>query len=384
MAPTANGAGYSNPGITRRGFTDHEQLDQLGLTHMNGRMYDYRLGRFLGVDPIIQFPTNSQSLNPYSYIMNNPLSGTDPTGYAACPAGTTCEEEKRREPIPDLKESFLRKSMSSYFDLGTLSTSNGAQEKQSIGTASSGTRNTSDPKNVGAASDPKQLETIVVKPTQREILNSGDPELIRRLRNDLALDYFGGFSKIVGSGVAVAFVCGDPLTASACLAYGAGAAQAGDEEQAKMFLAAGASSGIIRALPSAPASVARPLNVTSAERVAAVEASTPTTIRLPAARYPESAEHVRNAQLSGQPAVLNVDRLGAPGQRRESLRGVPTRAGSDRDEYPPAMFLQGGRGASVRYVNPSDNRGAGSCIGAQCRGLTDGAKVRIRVVDGGE
>jgi hypothetical protein len=30
----------------------------------------------------VQFPLNSQSLNPYSYILNNPLSGTDPTGYA--------------------------------------------------------------------------------------------------------------------------------------------------------------------------------------------------------------------------------------------------------------------------------------------------------------
>lgn len=50
---------------------------------MNGRVYDYNLGRFLSVDPIIQAPGNSQSINPYSYIMNNPLSGTDPTGYTA-------------------------------------------------------------------------------------------------------------------------------------------------------------------------------------------------------------------------------------------------------------------------------------------------------------
>src|ERR1700687_2738068 len=48
---------------------------------MNGRVYDYRLGRFLSVDPIISNPANSQSINPYSYIGNNPLSGTDPTGY---------------------------------------------------------------------------------------------------------------------------------------------------------------------------------------------------------------------------------------------------------------------------------------------------------------
>lgn len=68
---------------TRKGFTEHEHLNTVELTHMNGRVYDYRLGRFLSVDPFIQAPLNSQSLNPYSYIMNNPLSGTDPTGYEA-------------------------------------------------------------------------------------------------------------------------------------------------------------------------------------------------------------------------------------------------------------------------------------------------------------
>ncbi|WP_443019972.1 RHS repeat domain-containing protein [Shewanella sp. KX20019] len=50
---------------------------------MNGRVYDYNMGRFMSVDPLIQRPTSTQSVNPYSYIMNNPLSGTDPTGYAA-------------------------------------------------------------------------------------------------------------------------------------------------------------------------------------------------------------------------------------------------------------------------------------------------------------
>ncbi|MGL6162242.1 RHS repeat-associated core domain-containing protein [Microbulbifer sp.] len=67
---------------TTRGFTDHEHLDDVELIHMNGRAYDYNLGRFLSVDPIIQSPGNSQSLNPYSYILNNPLAGRDPSGYA--------------------------------------------------------------------------------------------------------------------------------------------------------------------------------------------------------------------------------------------------------------------------------------------------------------
>ena len=68
-------------GTTFRGFTSHEHVDNLQLIHMNGRLFDYHLGRFYQVDPVVQFPTNSQSLNPYSYLMNNPFAGTDPSGY---------------------------------------------------------------------------------------------------------------------------------------------------------------------------------------------------------------------------------------------------------------------------------------------------------------
>ena len=68
---------------TLRGFTGHEHVDSTRVIHMNGRIYDPKLGRFYSVDPVIQFPSNSQSLNPYSYILNNPLSGRDPSGYAS-------------------------------------------------------------------------------------------------------------------------------------------------------------------------------------------------------------------------------------------------------------------------------------------------------------
>lgn len=57
-------------------------LDEAELIHMNGRVYDYNLGRFLSVDPFIQGAGNSQAINPYSYVLNNPLSGTDPSGYS--------------------------------------------------------------------------------------------------------------------------------------------------------------------------------------------------------------------------------------------------------------------------------------------------------------
>jgi len=67
--------------VTERGFTFQEHVDSKRLIHFNGRAYDYNLGRFLSVDPIISDVSDSRSLNPYAYIMNNPLAGVDPTGY---------------------------------------------------------------------------------------------------------------------------------------------------------------------------------------------------------------------------------------------------------------------------------------------------------------
>jgi len=66
---------------TVHGFTQHEHDDEVYLIQTGGRLYDYAMGRFLQVDPVVGSLANSQSLNGYSYIGNNPLSGTDPTGY---------------------------------------------------------------------------------------------------------------------------------------------------------------------------------------------------------------------------------------------------------------------------------------------------------------
>jgi RHS repeat-associated protein len=81
---------------TMFGFTNHEHDDSVQLIHMKGRVFDYQLGRFLSVDPIIGNALSSQGLNPYSYISNNPLAGKDPTGYAAVcgDGGTECPTYK--------------------------------------------------------------------------------------------------------------------------------------------------------------------------------------------------------------------------------------------------------------------------------------------------
>ncbi|MFN4329261.1 MAG: RHS repeat domain-containing protein [Limnobacter sp.] len=76
---TANGGHLL--GETDRGFTGHEHLDHLGLVHMNGRIYDASLGRFMSADPFIAQPVNLQNYNRYAYVNNNPLSYTDPDGF---------------------------------------------------------------------------------------------------------------------------------------------------------------------------------------------------------------------------------------------------------------------------------------------------------------
>lgn len=67
-----------------RGFTGHEHIDDVGLIHMNGRVYDPTLGRFMSADPFVQSPSYSQSYNRYSYVWNNPVGAVDPTGYLLC------------------------------------------------------------------------------------------------------------------------------------------------------------------------------------------------------------------------------------------------------------------------------------------------------------
>jgi len=67
--------------ITTLGFTGHEHLAALGLIHMNGRVYDPTLGRFMSADPQVKYAKSTQGFNRYSYVDNNPLSRIDMDGF---------------------------------------------------------------------------------------------------------------------------------------------------------------------------------------------------------------------------------------------------------------------------------------------------------------
>ena len=74
----AKAMGASN---TTRGFTGHEMDASTGLINMNARLYDPILGRFISADAVVPGAGNMQAFNRYSYVVNNPLMYTDPTGH---------------------------------------------------------------------------------------------------------------------------------------------------------------------------------------------------------------------------------------------------------------------------------------------------------------
>ena len=108
------------------GYTGHEQMDQLGLVHMNARLYDPITGRHVSADPTIPDPKDQQAFNRFSYVLNNALAYTDPTGLspehsfvvfqtlsnqfmALDQAGSSswgcvlwrCRPDKPKKPVPD-------------------------------------------------------------------------------------------------------------------------------------------------------------------------------------------------------------------------------------------------------------------------------------------
>ncbi len=94
--------------LTQNGFTDHTHIDSSPLIHMGGRVMDAELGRFMSADPYVPYPDNTQSFNRMSYVRNNPLSRTDPTGFIDIDLGgfnvwiryTRISERRRYEPPP--------------------------------------------------------------------------------------------------------------------------------------------------------------------------------------------------------------------------------------------------------------------------------------------
>ena len=65
-------------------FTGQRWDGVIRLYDYNARYYDPAIGRFIQPDTMVPEPGNPQSLNRYSYVNNNPVRYTDPSGHAIC------------------------------------------------------------------------------------------------------------------------------------------------------------------------------------------------------------------------------------------------------------------------------------------------------------
>ncbi|MFJ6822974.1 polymorphic toxin-type HINT domain-containing protein [Streptomyces niveus] len=76
-----------------KGFVGGTIDTQSGLTHLGAREYDPALGKFMSVDPVIDY-TQPEQMNAYAYAHNSPVTQSDPTGLApddCAMTGVTCK-----------------------------------------------------------------------------------------------------------------------------------------------------------------------------------------------------------------------------------------------------------------------------------------------------
>jgi RHS repeat-associated protein len=71
----------TSPMLTDKLFTGQREITGLGIYYYGARFYSPKLGRFLSADSIVPGYINPQNLNRFSYVNNNPLRYTDPTGH---------------------------------------------------------------------------------------------------------------------------------------------------------------------------------------------------------------------------------------------------------------------------------------------------------------
>ncbi|MEJ2045375.1 MAG: RHS repeat-associated core domain-containing protein, partial [Reinekea sp.] len=78
----------------------------MDLIHMQGRVYDPTIGRFLQADPFVQAPGQILSYNRYAYVWNNPLTATDPSGFYCQSAGCAAEaRDDYKNNVPATKNN---------------------------------------------------------------------------------------------------------------------------------------------------------------------------------------------------------------------------------------------------------------------------------------
>ena len=299
------------------GYTGQLTDPSTGFIDLRARQLDPTLGRFLSADTVQPNAPGSQGYNLYAYTANNPTTWTDLSGNSVSDA------------------------VSSFFSLATA-----------------------------CRLDPWCAAPLI--------------DGLRRVSTGEWLVQAGGFVESVLAVVACALT-------STCLrlsqdiglivsTYGGGVDGGGGNRppspatcirDAVKGLATGGVPGAIHSCANAIRE--------NVKATAAPDQAVP-IIEIDACRWPEAAQHIQEAQAEGKPSRLTIERTGRAARNEAALAGYPIVPGKDRDEYPPAMFAEGGANASVKPIDPHDNRGVGAYIKAKTQKYPNGTVVEIRVI----
>ncbi|MEO7841033.1 MAG: RHS repeat-associated core domain-containing protein [Anaerolineales bacterium] len=108
--------------FTDKLFTGQREMAGLDIYHYGARFYSPKLGRFLSPDTIVPGAANPQAYNRYSYVLNNPVLYTDPTGHAqscedgdVCTSGGSGTSSTLIEFTADSGEEWTEQEKKSYF-----------------------------------------------------------------------------------------------------------------------------------------------------------------------------------------------------------------------------------------------------------------------------
>ena len=357
---------------------------------MRGRLYDPQIGRFLTTDPIVADPGSGQSWNPYSYVLNNPLAYTDPSGFAGeTPDGSTLVDlpggyglSYKAPPPIGPPPPAAPKVVASQVGLGKAPGVVGptgeearpeAEPTVEGPTPGMAARVRQDRMPGPAGFDPsagKGGVEIGAEVTRGALAGVGGA-----VGDALSIDLLHvptGLIRIVGD----AWASGDPIGGLSAIFWEPGRAQVdqvvasavegdfeGAAEAGVKAITVGVATGVvIGEIGGAGVEAAKDVKEVSVSR----------------GKSPEALKHLEETGQTGR--ALTVDRAGAAARRRGNMEGVETRPGLDRDESPPAVFREG-QGGSVRHIPSGDNRSAGGQIGRQIKGLPNGAKVIIKGTD---
>jgi len=107
------------------GYTFQRNLDaqpgyDLGLMDYRARFYDPYITHFTQPDNIVANPLSPQSMNRYTYVQNNPINYTDPSGHRRCGDGEWIDCSGRRqqngesEITPSMARGTVDEIMNSY------------------------------------------------------------------------------------------------------------------------------------------------------------------------------------------------------------------------------------------------------------------------------